>query len=157
MNKLTKKDMLDIAREMMNMKREWHENPNNEDLSFLIQQIYLSIENELEAAAYYKALAKIAPNQFAAEMLSEFADDERGHAYQFQKAYERLTGNPYKPPTEFEFEFELEADDYEEYLESRILDETADFKKYKNFYLMTNNPYLRDIFFDAMHDDSCIC
>ncbi|MFP4017056.1 MAG: hypothetical protein ACLFUI_08480, partial [Halanaerobiales bacterium] len=41
------------------------------------------------------------------------------------------------------------------YLEERekmILSEAAEFKKYKEYYLMTNNDVLKNIFFDIMQD-----
>ncbi|TDX53251.1 ferritin family protein [Orenia marismortui] len=150
-NNLTQKDILEITRELMKMRKENVREVNGEDLSFLLQEMYLSIENELRDSAYYRALADIAPNEFAAEMINEFAKDEREHAYQLQKAYERLTGDKFL--SQYEYEFELDAQDYQEYLEKRVIDETADYKKYKSYYLMTNNPYLRDIFFNAMHDE----
>lgn len=151
LNNLTQKDILEISRELMKMKKESIKEVNGEDLSFLLQEMYLAIESELRDSAYYRSLADIAPNQFAAEMINEFAKDEREHAYQLQKAYERLTGDKFI--SQYEYELELDADNYQEYLEKRVLDETADYKKYKSYYLMTNNPYLRDIFFNAMHDE----
>jgi len=151
LNNLTQKDIIEISRELMKMKKESVQEMNGEDLSFLLQEMYLSIESELRDSAYYRALADIAPNKFASEIINEFAKDEREHAYQLQRAYERLTGRTFQ--SQFEYEFELEEDNYQEYLEQRILDETADYKKYKSYYLMTNNPYLRDIFFNAMHDE----
>jgi rubrerythrin len=142
-----------IYQEMKQLQQQNKQPINRDELEHLIEKIYLSIEEELRAAAYYRALAEAAPDQFAADMLSEFANDEREHAYQLQRAYERITGDNYSPPHE-EYEFELTAEDYEEALEKRVLEETADFKKYKDYYLMTNNQYLRDIFFNAMHDES---
>ncbi len=154
MMELTKKEMLEVARELMNMKREWNQSPEKENLSFLIQQIYLAIGDELESAAYYKDLAEIAPDQFTADMFMDFSDNDRSHAYQLQQAYERLTGRDYMPARELEFKFELTEDDYIEALKSRILEETENMQDYKSYYLMTSNPYLRDIFFNSMNDDA---
>jgi rubrerythrin len=148
-----KNNMYKNRRNMMDMHKDMRYEMNPEKMEHLIERIYLSIEEELRAAAYYRALAEIAPNQFAEEMILGFAKDEREHAYQLQQAYEKLTGEEYDYCIE-EYEFELEAVDYEEYLEKRILEETADYKKYKDYYLMTNNPYLRDIFFNLMHDEN---
>jgi hypothetical protein len=53
-----------------------------------------------------------------------------------------------------EYEIDLEVGDYESELEKSIVEETGDYKKYKSYYLMTKNPYLRDVFFNAMNDES---
>lgn len=122
-------------------------------LEHLIENIYLSIADQLRNAAYFRAVAEIAPDQFSADILMEFAQDEREHAYQFQQAYEKLTGKNYTPPTE-EYEFNLETEDYEAALEKIVLEASSDHKKYKDFYLMTHHQYLRDIFFNALIDKS---
>lgn len=151
MNNQARKDIRRRMLEMRKMRDRACELEGGE-LDFLLERIYLSIEAELRDSAYYRALAEIAPNQFAADMLVEFANDEREHAYQLQQAYEHLTDKEFR--SEYEYEFDLAPGDYEEALEGRILDETADYKKYKSYYLMTHNPYLRDVFFNAMVDES---
>ncbi|AGB40976.1 hypothetical protein Halha_1015 [Halobacteroides halobius DSM 5150] len=153
MNNFTNKDLFRISKRLMEIKRDRAQTQrlNGDGLEHLLQEMYLSIEEQLRAAAYYRALADIAPNQFAAGMIEEFAADEREHAYQLQRAYERLTGETFV--SEYEYEFDLNPDDYVEYLEERVIEETNDYKKYKSFYLMTDNNYLRDIFFNAMHDE----
>ncbi|GAB6100744.1 hypothetical protein JCM16358_26230 [Halanaerocella petrolearia] len=151
MNNISRKDILAMTKELVKMKKDWNQQGSEEDLEHLLQQLYLSIESALEDAAFYKALAEIAPDQFTREMFNEFAKDEREHAYQFRRAYERLTGDTYT--SEYEYEVELAEDEYEEALVRSIREDTAEYKDYKNYYLMTNNPYLRDIFFNAMHDE----
>ena len=138
--------------EMIQLRRNTQGELNRDEMNELIQNIYLSIEAELRDSAYYRALAGIAPDQFSEEMIMEFSRDEREHAYQLQQAYEALTGKTFSSPGEHEYEFEIE--DYAEALRTRILDETADFKKYKGYYLMTENNTLRDIFFNTMHDEA---
>ncbi|MFO7818728.1 MAG: ferritin-like domain-containing protein [Halanaerobacter sp.] len=151
---MNRQERMNIRRKMLDMRKMRDRSRDLEagEIDFLLEKIYLAIESELRDAAYYRALADIAPNQFALELIMEFADDEREHAYQLQQAYEHLTGKTFK--SEYEYEFDLDPADYEEYLRKRVLDETADYKKYKSYYLMTHNPYLRDIFFNAMVDES---
>ena len=151
---MNRQEMMKVRKRMSEMCRErasYLENDADE-LEFLLERMYLAIESELRDSAYYRALAEIAPNQFAAEMITQFAEDEREHAYQLEQAYERITGKSFS--SQYEYEFDLSPEDYEEALAKRILDETADYKKYKSYYLMTTNPYLRDIFFNAMVDES---
>ncbi len=138
--------------EMMMLRRRMQEELTREEMDELIQNIYLSIEAELRDSAYYRALARIAPDQFAEEMIMEFSRDEREHAFQLQQAYEALTGKTFYPPEEGEYNFDI--NNFNDALETRIYDETADYKKYKKYYLMTNNRMLRDIFFNAMIDES---
>lgn len=131
---------IDVSREL-----------GREERDQLVKNIYLSIEEELQASAYYRALANIAPDRFAANIIMEFSHNEREHAYMFQQVYKALTGREYSPPGEMETEVEI--DDYLDALEERVLEQTSDFRKYKEYYLMTRNQILRDIFFDAMHDE----
>lgn len=138
-------------KKVISIKRYASRELNTGEKESLIRNIYLAIEGELEDAAYYQALADIAPNPFARGIILEFSQDEREHAYEFQQAYEALTDRTYKPPGEMEYEFEI--DNYIDSLEKSVLKETNDYKKYKEYYLMTNNPVLRDIFFNAMHDE----
>ncbi len=138
-------------KQVISIKRYASRELSRGEKEFLIRNIYLAIEEELKAAAYYQALADIAPNPFAGGIILEFSQDEREHAYEFQQAYKVLSDRPFTPPGEMEYEFEIE--NYIESLEERVLEETNDYKKYKEYYLMTNNPVLRDIFFNAMHDE----
>ncbi|MGM0369923.1 MAG: ferritin family protein [Bacillota bacterium] len=151
---MNRQDMMEMQKRMSEMRKERSKRleVDGEELEFLLEKIYLAIESELRDSAYYRALADIAPNQFAAEIITEFANDEREHAYQLEQAYQRITGNNFS--SQYEYEFELEAGDYESELEKSIVEETGDYKKYKSYYLMTKNPYLRDVFFNAMHDEA---
>ncbi|MBM7555675.1 ferritin family protein [Halanaerobacter jeridensis] len=151
---MNNQERMNIRSRMLELEKRRNRSHDLEggEIDFLLERIYLAIEAELRDAAYYLALADIAPNQFAAEMISDFAQDEREHAYQLQQAYEHLTGKTFR--SEYEYEFELNPADYEEYLEKRVLDETKAYQEYKSYYLMTHNPYLRDIFFNAMVDES---
>jgi rubrerythrin len=151
---MNREDMMEMKKRMSEMRKERAKRleVGGEELEFLLEKIYLAIEAELRDSAYYRALADIAPNQFAAEIITEFANDEREHAYQLEQAYQRITGNSFS--SQYEYEFDLEVGDYESELEKSIVEETGDYKKYKSYYLMTKNPYLRDVFFNAMNDES---
>ncbi|MFW5972271.1 MAG: ferritin family protein [Bacillota bacterium] len=139
-------------REIIEMKRHIHIQLSRAEIEALTRNIYYYIEEELEAAAYYQDLSDLAPDPQAKQILLEFSHDERIHANQFQQIYEALSSREYSSPGEIDYNFEI--NNYINSLESRMLEETADFKKYKNTYLSVNDNTFRDIFFNAMHDEA---
>ncbi|GAB6137743.1 ferritin-like domain-containing protein [Halanaerobaculum tunisiense] len=150
MNNFTRRATVEINRELARMGKEWNQQLAGDDINHLLKQLYLAIESALRDAAYYRALAAIAPDRLAENLFEEFAKDERGHAYQFRQAYERLTGETYT--AEQNYDIDIPEDEYESAIAKSIWEDTAQYKDYKSYYLMTNNHYLRDIFFNALHD-----
>lgn len=109
------------------------------------------ITAELGDAALYRALAKIAPDEMGRTLLLEFADDEYAHAVTFQKIYHSITGkqyNPVIPPV-------VLAGTYGEILLDRVLDESGDYRKYGEQYLITkSNLMLKNAYYRASMDEN---
>jgi len=72
------------------------------------------------------------------------------HAQNFNEAYTRITGRPYRPPEIVD----PIVPDYEEALKQRVLAETADYKKYGEQYLCSRTNYLKDLFFMTRTDEA---
>lgn len=115
------------------------------------QKLQTYIAAELGDAALYRALARIAPNENDRQLLTEFANDEQGHATQFKQIYRTLTGrsyNPEIPPPDI-------SGSYRAILQDRVLDESGDFRKYGEQYLQTTmNAPLKDAYYLARTDEN---
>lgn len=109
----------------------------------LIKDLAEYIQDEMQDAAYYQELAKLAPTDRAKSIILEFSRDESTHAENFQEAYRMLTGHYYTPkPLQ-----PIVINDYEDALKDRIIAETNDYKKYGDQYLKSPNKYFKDLFF----------
>jgi rubrerythrin len=109
-----------------------------------------SIADEYSDAAYYNAMAKIAPDYEARDIILAIAADEERHAKELTAAYESLFGCRYKKPSL--------ADPivrkYKQALEKAFNEEMNAYRKYKEYYLCSGNQRLRDLWFDLMHDEN---
>lgn len=109
----------------------------------LIKDLAEYIQDEMQDAAYYQELAKLAPTDKARALILGFSQDESTHAKNFQEAYRMLTGSYYVPqPLQ-----PISITDYDEALKIRIMAETNDYKKYGDQYLRAPNKYFKDLFF----------
>ena len=114
------------------------------------QKLQTYIEAELGDSALYKELAKIAPNNEYKKLLKEFSEDEASHAENFKLIYKTMTGKSYDPviqPPEL-------MDTFEDTLRDRVLDESGDFRKYGEQYMLTNNNALRNAYYTARTDEN---
>ncbi|WP_161605098.1 ferritin family protein [Brevibacillus massiliensis] len=113
----------------------------------LLQQLQKAIQGEYEAIRYYEQLAKLAPPDHR-RYIEQIGGDERlEHIVSFSNLYRRLTGQepqvvPGALPTEYVSGLKKAFDDEQE---------AADF--YQKVYLGTNDPHVRNIFFEAMTDE----
>ena len=116
------------------------------------QKLQMYIDAELGDAALYRELAKIAPSEIDRRILLEFANDEQGHAEEFKRLYAALTGSSYNP----NIRPVVIKDSYRNTLRDRILDESGDFRKYGQQYLLTppNNTALRNAYYRARTDEN---
>lgn len=115
----------------------------------LIQQLKEYIQAELNDSALYRELSKNAPSQDA-KLLQEFSADELRHAREFQGVLASMTGCKFSP----EVRVNIPKGSYRDILLDRVLDESGDFRKYGQQYLITcQNDCLRDIFFRAHLDE----
>lgn len=116
-----------------------------------IQKLQTYIKAELGDASLYRALAIIAPNETDRQLLLEFAEDEQSHADEFKRIYRQMTGRSYNPevmPPEM-------IGSYRDILRDRVLDESGDFRKYGEQYLITeNNTPLKNAYYRARTDEN---
>lgn len=116
----------------------------------VIQKLQTYITAELGDAALYKELAKMAPSENDRQLLLEFSEDEQSHADEFKRIYRSMTGrsyNPVVPPVVLE-------GSYRDILLDRVLDESGDFRKYGEQYIITTNPALKEAYYRARTDEN---
>lgn len=100
---------------------------------------------------YYTQVAEKTKTAEQREMVLEFARDEYQHATAWAQYYCQLTGSyPYIAP----YQPRPIDKNLEKVFMSRVKPESADMKKYKELYLMTPDPQLRDLAFNAMNDEA---
>jgi rubrerythrin len=115
------------------------------------QKLQMYISAELGDAALYTELSKMAPNDEYRQLLLEFAEDEQSHAQRFKKIYKMLTGRSYNPIVP---EPVLEGS-FNDILRDRVLDESGDFRKYGEQYMITNNnKELKNAYYIARTDEN---
>lgn len=120
----------------------------NQSLPQLIREY---AEDEWHDYLYYSQVAEKVKTAEQKEMVLGFARDEYRHAQLSVCYYYRLTGcYPYIAP----YQPKPIPADLEEVFLGRVKPETADMQKYKELYLMTRDPQLRDIAFNAMNDEA---
>ena len=115
----------------------------------VIMNLQEYITEEMTAELIYKELARMAPCEQDRQLLLEFAEDERNHAEDFKKIYRNMTGRRYEPTI---MPIVL-TQPYREILRERVLDESGDFRKYGEQYLMTQPSELKDVFYLARTDE----
>ncbi len=109
-----------------------------------------SITGEETAAVYYRKLADMVNDPEAKGKILGFADDELTHAQMFRVLYYQLTGQMIPPTTPTNVEVPADLEDA--FIEA-LKDELSDYRKYRDMYLMTSNPCIRDIMFKPMTDE----
>ena len=115
------------------------------------QKLQMYINAEMGDAALYRELAKIAPTDEYKQLLLEFAEDEQSHADTFRNIYRSLTGRSYT----LEAKTPQLMGDFYDILHERVLDESSDFRKYGEQYLLTtNNDMLREAYYRARTDEN---
>lgn len=108
-------------------------------------------EDEWHDYLYYSQLAEKVATAEQREMVLGFARDEYRHANALAAYYCQLTGRyPYLAP----YQPRPISDNLEEVFLARVPPESGDIQKYKELYLMTRDPQLRDIAFNAMMDET---
>jgi len=116
-----------------------------------IEKLETYIKAELGDAALYKELSKMAPSEEDRKLLLEFSADEQSHADEFKRIYTMLTRKSYNP----EIAPPVITDSYKNVLRERVLDESGDFRKYGEQYLITNiNIALKDAYYRARTDEN---
>ena len=120
------------------------------DMNFInTLQTYINAENE--DYIFYSELAKHAPEEEYRNLLTEIAEEEKGHADSFTNIFRMLAG---RDPVLSVSPVAVNGDFYE-ILRDRLMDETRDYKKYSEHYaVMPQNNTIRNAFFRAMTDEN---
>lgn len=117
------------------------------DSKAFIRDLRGAIDDEANAIEFYNQLISVTPQELK-DYVAHARDDERVHLRMFQKLYRRLTGrqavgrvtktqfSSLKDGFEMAFQRELEAAEL-----------------YRNMYLSTSVPKIRDVLFRAMTDE----
>lgn len=115
------------------------------------QKLQEYIKAEIGDSALYNLLSKIAPFDMDKKLLGEFSKDELSHANEFRKIYKEITGQDYDPP----ISMPKLSGNYRDVLRNRVLDESGDFRKYGEQYLITNdNEALKNAYYRARTDEA---
>lgn len=124
---------------------------NTNTFSELVLQSYYA---ELEAYRHYNLLASMSSTENERRIMIMNAKDEFNHAMGFKEIYQELTSTE---PLPLEMYQEMEQAEgnrsFQNHLRRQIFDEWADFKKYKDMYLRTNNLVFQKIIFNAQQDE----
>ncbi len=124
--------------------------PNNNFIGIpqLTKDLLEAIIGEATAIDFYSRLAKIAPNQKEQNIILHIIEDEKAHLKNFFGLYMMLTG---KRPL-FQIN-KVEFNNYREGLKMAFEDELSDYETYRNHYLLTQDPFIRDVFLRAFTDE----
>lgn len=113
-------------------------------------QLLKAMNGEASARKYYKKLAGMAPDEKEADIIEHFYEEETKHLSKFRMLFEMTTG---KEP-ELTGVKQPSFDNYLEGIEQAILDELEAYEFYRDIYLSSNNPMVREIFFEAFTDEN---
>lgn len=129
--------------------RQNQQKPNEQALQQeIISATMSAIKGEAAAVEFYTRLKAIAPNSFAKEQVDHALEDEKVHLRMFEQLYQNLTGR--KPTYKIE---KTSFKHFQDGLKKAYHDELEAYEEYRNAYLLTNNPTIRDVFFHAMTDE----
>jgi rubrerythrin len=107
-----------------------------------------AIKGEAAAIDFYTRLVQLAPNKKHREDILHALEDEKIHLKEFTKLYTDLTGK--KPIYQVK---KTTFQSYEEGLRKAYEDELEAYEDYRDSYLLTQNPPVRDVFLRAFTDE----
>jgi rubrerythrin len=117
------------------------------DPNKFISELRGAINDEASAIKFYEILEGMAPNQYR-DFVTHAKNDEMAHLHMFRKLYRRLTG--YEPYVQAEV---TEFSTYKEGIEIAFRRELEAAELYRNMYLSTRVPKIRDVLFKTMTDE----
>lgn len=117
------------------------------DPNKFISQLTGAINDEASAVMFYDKLEEMAPSQYR-DFVTHAKNDEMEHVRLFSKLYRRLTG--YQPSVQAET---TQFSSYKEGLEIAFRGELEAAELYRDMYLSTRVPNIRDILFKTMTDE----
>ncbi|UZJ78703.1 ferritin-like domain-containing protein [Fictibacillus sp. KU28468] len=114
----------------------------------LLNILMSSIIGEATAIDFYTRLANEAPNEYSKNVLLNAAKDEKTHLQLFTRLYTSLTGK--QPNYKIR---PVKITNFRQSLFEAYEDELSDYEKYRNAYLFTQDPTIRDTFFRPYTDE----
>lgn len=113
-----------------------------------LEDLKKAIKDERQTIILYKKLYEAAPTETAKYSIKTALKDEKVHNKKLTELYKKLTG--YEPDIQLE-----EVDFYHFYdvLRKAFLDEVKAFEFYKEMYLSTKCPGIRDLLYNIQHDE----
>ncbi|MFX3619300.1 MAG: ferritin family protein [Sporolactobacillus sp.] len=128
--------------------QQYRQMSQDTSLSTFTAALLDSVKGEAAAVDFYTRLAQTAPNSTAREDILHIIQDEQDHFRAFSQLYVQLTGTqPSYQITPVQFNTYMMG------LRIAYRDELEDYEKYRNYYLMTQDQAIRDIFFRAFSDE----
>lgn len=112
-----------------------------------ITELSSAINDEASAIKFYAILEGMAPRSYR-DFVTHAKNDEMTHLYMFRKLYFRLTGR--EPSVHADV---TEFSTYKEGIEIAFRRELEAAERYRDMYLNTRVPKIRDILFKAMTDE----
>jgi rubrerythrin len=113
-------------------------------------QLIKAMKDKGSARKYYKRLIGMAPDEKEAEIIEHFYEDETKHLSKFRMLFEMTTGKEPEIGSVNTPEFES----YIEGIEHAIPKELEACEFYRDIYLASSNPIVRDVFFEALTDEN---
>ncbi|SFV06901.1 ferritin-like domain-containing protein [Alicyclobacillus macrosporangiidus] len=117
------------------------------DRNMFISQLQKAINDEASAIAFYEVLEGMAPARYR-DFVTHAREDEMVHLRMFHRLYRRLTGH--EPSVQVRA---TRFSSYKEGLELAFRSELEAAEMYRDMYLSTRVPKVRDILFRAMTDE----
>lgn len=112
-----------------------------------IAQLKQAIDDEASAAQFYTSLAAMTPDAVR-DFVTHARDDELTHLKMFRRLYRKLTGRDVEARAS-----KTEFTDWQAGVEVAFRRELEAFERYRDMYLGTRIPSVRDVLFKAMTDE----
>lgn len=120
------------------------------DLRRFLDQLEWSLRQEFALISQYASLLKLAPEDADFRQLQELLAEDKKHYILLEDLYRELRGREPQLRTEPAETF----DRYEDGVRKAIAMALEAAKRYRDTYLLTPSPRVRDIFFLAMTDET---
>lgn len=117
------------------------------DRNMFISQLQNAINGEATTIEFYEVLGGMAPARYR-DFVTHAREDEMVHLRMFRRLYRRLTGH--EPSVQVRA---TKFSSYKEGLELAFRSELEAAELYRDMYLSTRVPKIRDILFRAMTDE----
>lgn len=113
-----------------------------------LEDLRKAIADERSAVIFYEELYRIAPTDFAKYAVKTALEDEKVHDRQLTRLYISLTGMEPKIVVN-----RVHFHHFYDGLQKAFVDEVKAFEEYKEMYLSTYDPLIRDILYSIQHDE----